>query len=132
MCVDLWARAQQQRWEEPQYLLEARAGCIRCHEASGEERRDRSGHGAWRGAAVLTRQLRAEVFANNDLCTFCWPHPGTVGVASPSTYTQVGIGLGSIQRVGHPTLGTDISTSNYPRTPNLSPQGKRIMQMSPM
>lgn len=60
MCVDLWARAQQQRWEEPQYLLEARAGCIRCHEASGEERRDRSGHGAWRGAAVLTRQLRAE------------------------------------------------------------------------
>lgn len=60
MRVDLWARAQQQRWEEPQYLLEARAGCIRCREASGEERRDRSGHGAWRGAAVLTRQLRAE------------------------------------------------------------------------
>lgn len=80
---------------------------------------------------ILGCRLRVTAGARQCLC-FCWPHPGTVGVASPSTYTQVGIGLGSIQRVGHPTLGTDISTSNYPRTPNSSPQGERIMQMSPM
>lgn len=26
-------------------------------------------------SSSLHPQLRAEVFANNDLCTFCWPHP---------------------------------------------------------
>ena len=33
---------------------------------------------AWTVSSSLHPRLRAEVFANNDLCTFCWPHPSSL------------------------------------------------------
>lgn len=82
-----------------------------------------------RSTRFLGCGLRATACACQCLCSR-WRDPGTVGVASPGTYTQVGSRLGSIQRVRHPSLGRDSSTSNHPHTPNSRPRGDRIINES--
>lgn len=77
-------------------------------------------------SSSLHPRLRTEVFANNDLCTFCWPHPSSLPAQlAPDTG---GRGQGPAGREGrrqrreaywlseHPCMGpASAPSSTHPR-----------------
>lgn len=111
---------------------------------------------AWTVSSSLHPRLRAEVFANNDLCTFCWPHPSSLPAQlAPDTGGRGKAQLGgkeegqrgrpsflptpppprmdpaSASRSSHPQegLSREVSYLGSPTWPQGAPEGRGLGQM---